>query len=234
LREYTIKAKAVKAWRLFDNRLTILLSSLSQTTLSIVFFTTYTKRGFIPIFDLTITYHNMETPKSTLIQPLPVLIGATAQDMLNTFANTPANDLNRVPFEGSWTAGQLAEHIRLSLSSGIGLINGNTQATDRVPDKYVQAVKDLFLNFDLKFKAAPIITPEDKDYDKEALTKELRGHFNDLINLAQTKDLTDTCLAAEFYGIGYLTGLEWAYQGVYHVQRHIQQLKNIQAQLEVN
>ena len=176
----------------------------------------------------------METPKSTLIQPLPVLIGATAQDMLNTFARTPVDDLNRVPFDGSWTAGQLAEHIRLSLSSGISLMNGKTQATDRAPDKHVQDVKDLFLNFDLKFKSAPIITPEDKDYDKEALTGELRNRFNDLINLAQTKDLTDTCLTAEFYGIGYLTGLEWAYQQVYHTQRHIQQLKNIQAGLEVN
>ena len=176
----------------------------------------------------------MESQKSILIQPLPVLIGATAQDMLNTFANTPVQDLNRVPFDGSWTAGQLAEHIRLSLSSGIGLINGNTQATDRVPDKYVQAVKDLFLNFDLKFKAAPIITPANKDYEKETLTNQLKNHFNDLINLAQTKDLTDTCLAAEFYGIGYLTGLEWAYQQVYHVQRHIRQLKGIQASLEVN
>jgi hypothetical protein len=176
----------------------------------------------------------METQKSTLIQPLPVLIGATAQAMLNTFELTAPDDLNRVPFEGSWTAGQLAEHIILSLSSGIGLINGNKQATDRVPDKYVQAVKDLFLNFDLKFKSAPIITPEDKHYDKDTLSTELKNRFNDLINLAQTKDLTDTCLAAEFKGIGYLTGLEWAYQGVYHVQRHIQQLKNIQAHLEVN
>jgi hypothetical protein len=176
----------------------------------------------------------METQKSTLIQPLPVLIGATAQDMLNTFELTAPHDLNRVPFEGSWTAGQLAEHIRLSLSSGIGLINGNTRATDRMPDMYVQAVKDLFLNFDMKFKAAPIITPEDKYYDKDTLSNELKNRFNDLINLAQTKDLTDTCLAAEFKGIGYLTGLEWAYQGVYHVQRHIQQLKNIQAGLEVN
>lgn len=176
----------------------------------------------------------METQKSNLIQPLPVLIGATAQDIIGTFALTPVTDLDRVPFEGSWTAAQLAEHIVLSLSSGISLINGDTQATDRAPDKYVKDVKDLFLNFDLKFKSAPIITPEDKDYDKEALTGELRSRFNNLINLAQTKDLTDTCLAAEFKGIGYLTGLEWAYQQVYHTQRHIQQLKDIQAGLAVN
>ena len=176
----------------------------------------------------------METQKSALIQPLPVLIGATAQDMLNTFTHTTADDLNRIPFEGSWTAGQLAEHVILSLTLGIGLINGHTQATDRLPDKYVQAVKDLFLNFDLKFKSAPNITPANKFYDKDTLSSELKNRFNDLISLAQTKDLTDTCLAAEFKGIGYLTGLEWAYQGVYHTQRHIQQLKNIQAHLGVN
>ncbi|MEN0056557.1 MAG: DinB family protein [Mucilaginibacter sp.] len=176
----------------------------------------------------------METPKSTLIQPLPVLIGATAQDMLNTFALTPVDDLNRVPFKGSWTAGQLAEHVILSLSLGTKVIEGNTQATDRAPDKHVKDVKDLFLNFDLKFKSAPDITPADKPYDKDTLSTSLKKLFNGLINLAQTKDLTDTCLAAEFKGIGYLTGLEWAYQQVYHTQRHIQQLKDIQEHLGVN
>ncbi|MBB6111747.1 DinB family protein [Mucilaginibacter lappiensis] len=169
----------------------------------------------------------MEQQKNALVQPLPVLIGSVAQAQLNLFEAVKQSEVNRIPFEGSWTAAELIEHMVLSISSSISLFNGPIRDTNRVPDQYVQYVKDMFLNFDLKFKSAPSIAPAAKLYDRDILIKKLRTAYNSLIYLVETKDLTDTCELWEFPTIGYLTRLEWAYQAVYHAQRHTQQLKNI-------
>ena len=169
----------------------------------------------------------MEQQKNALVQPLPVLIGSVAQAQLNLFEAVKQSEVNRIPFEGSWSAAELIEHMVLSISSSVDVLSGPVRDTDRVPDRYVQNVKDMFLDFDLKFKSAPQITPAKQLYDRDILIKKLRTVYNSLIYLVETKDLTDTCLLWEFPTIGYLTRLEWAYQAVYHAQRHTQQLRNI-------
>lgn len=164
-------------------------------------------------------------------QPLPIQIKATGDELLQTLDAVNEEDINKVPFAGSWTAGQLGEHIILSVSGITDMVNGPTGTTKRSPDQYVQALKDMFLDFNLKFKAAEIITPADKTYEKAYLKGKLAGLFENFKLLAETRDLTDSCLAAEFPGMGHLTRLEWMYQTVYHTQRHTQQLKGIKAHL---
>ncbi len=169
----------------------------------------------------------MEQQKNALVQPLPVLIGSVAQAQLNLFEPVKQSEVNRIPFEGSWTAAELIEHMVLSIGSAVEVLSGPVKVTDRAPDQYVQSVKDMFLNFDLKFKSAPSIAPATQLYDRDILIKKLRTVYNSLIYLVEVKDLTDTCLLWEFPTIGHLTRLEWAYQAVYHAQRHTEQLKNI-------
>jgi hypothetical protein len=168
-----------------------------------------------------------QSQTSTLPQPLAVLFESTANEFMQTIKSVTQDEINLIPFEGSWSAGQVIEHVRLSVLSTIAVINAPVKITERSPDKFAQAIKDLFLDFDAKYPTAPMLVPADKHYDKEFLTAELTAVFKELQENIQTKDLTDTCAAAEFTGIGYLTRLEWLTVAIYHTQRHAHQLNGI-------
>ncbi len=65
-------------------------------------------------------------------------------------------EINKIPFEGSWTPGQVADHM-INGTSGIPrLVHAQVEATSRAADEKVQAIKDVFLDFSLKMKA-PIL-----------------------------------------------------------------------------
>lgn len=164
-------------------------------------------------------------------QPLAVQLQSVADDLIQTLDFIRQEDINRIPFQGSWTAAQVGEHIVLSVSSITALLKGNSGTTNRAPDKYIQALKDMFLDLNLKFTSAPSITPDDKYYDKDILTAKLQIVFDEMLEVIDTKDLTDSCLESEFPGMGHLTRLEWLYQTLYHTQRHVHQLKNIKGYL---
>lgn len=55
--------------------------------------------------------------------------------------------LNKVPFNGSWTAGQVAEHVVLSNAGFLKVINGPFMETDKPADLLVETIKKDFLNF---------------------------------------------------------------------------------------
>jgi hypothetical protein len=134
--------------------------------------------------------------------------------------------LNIVPFEGSWTAGQLAQHMILSNSGFADLINGPVRDTDRAPDEHIDDLRS-FLDFSIKFKSPEFVRPPEKDYDKKELLHSLREIKTRLHQILETADLTKTCVAFEIPVTGYLTGLEAAHFVLFHTQRHIHQLKNI-------
>ncbi|MDD7887688.1 hypothetical protein [Flavivirga sp. 57AJ16] len=82
-----------------------------------------------------------------------------------------AETLNAVPFERSWTAGQAAEHI---IICGNGIPDSQTTETNRPYDEKVKPIKELFLNFDLKFKADPSLEPRSVSHEKEALIQKIK------------------------------------------------------------
>jgi hypothetical protein len=169
------------------------------------------------------------TLQTGVLQQVAADVEATLAAFIKTTLAIDPDNFNRVPVEGSWTTAQVAEHIRLSITGTIAIFNAPVTATYRDPGQYINAVKDIFLDFDARYPSAAAIVPADKSYSKEALKNELIAIFEELQQNIQTKDLTETCLAAEIPGIGHLTRLEWAYLAVYHAQRHDHQVKNIVA-----
>ena len=167
------------------------------------------------------------TLQAGVLQQVAADVEATGASFIKTILAINPDDFNRVPFEGSWTAAQVAEHIRLSITGTIAIFNASVTATDRDPGEYINAVKDIFLDFDARYPSAAAILPADKLYRKETLKDELAAIFGELQQNIQVKALTETCLAAQIPGIGHLTRLEWAYLAVYHTQRHDHQIKNI-------
>ncbi|HMG10145.1 MAG TPA: DinB family protein [Mucilaginibacter sp.] len=163
----------------------------------------------------------------TLNQLVTIQVESTEKKLMQTIASIKQKDINQVPFEGSWTAGQVCEHVNLSVSGVINTLKAPVEVTERSPDQYAKELRDLFLNFDLKFPSAPALMPSGMDHDKKTLINTLTGTFEHLVDTIQTADLTGIFPGFKFPGMGQLTRLEWVYLTIYHTQKHIHQIKNI-------
>jgi len=136
--------------------------------------------------------------------------------------------LNLVPFEGSWTAGQVSRHI---IKSTGGLPDDVTRSADRPADQHVAALAATFLNFDVKYNSPEFVVPEDIYYEKNSIVTELNRIKEKNVQIAKTKDLSTLCMGFEFPTIGYLTRYEWLKFMVFHTERHARQLRAITEKL---
>jgi len=151
----------------------------------------------------------------------------TLKELIQLVSSFNQEQINTIPFEGSWTAGQLGRHMIKSNSGFVEMLNGPVKDSGREPDKMVERIKEDFLDFNTKMKSPDFIVPENINYNKEALLSSLNNIKVDLNKAVLTLDLTKTCLVFELPVYGALTRLEAIYFVIYHTQRHIHQLKNI-------
>ncbi|WP_316804439.1 DinB family protein [Pedobacter nototheniae] len=147
------------------------------------------------------------------------------------FADFDQQQVNVVPFEGSWTAGQLAEHMIMANGGFTALLKGPVEETNRPVDLAVAKIKEDFENFDIRMEAPSFVIPPVKDYNREALIKKLNQIRLDIANAVDQLDLTKTITEWQLPGYGYLTRLEAVYFVAYHTRRHNRQLANIYRKL---
>src|SRR4051812_34857629 len=81
--------------------------------------------------------------------------------LLQTFSSA---EFNAIPFNDSWTAGQLAEHMLLSTSSIVKAMKLPGHNVTRQPDEGVEKIKTMFLDFDTKLNAPKLLLPTQKTY----------------------------------------------------------------------
>ena len=153
-------------------------------------------------------------------------VAGVLQELLSSFSE---EELNTIPFEGSWTAAQVGEHIRKSTKAMIQLITGSTKPTERNVEQFVEQISNDFLDFSTKLKAPDFIIPDSKQYEKERLLNSLSDLFDKTVALSRSLDLKETCTAFPFPGYGMLTRLEVFHFIVCHTRRHIHQLQTIKA-----
>ena len=143
---------------------------------------------------------------------------------LDSFSN---ENINTVPFEGSWTGGQVARHVLKSASGVSEALNGPAKTADRDPGQHLKLLGDIFLNFDIKMKSPDFVLPDDEPKDKGALIQLLEKTFNNIIKVAESEDLDMICTTFEMPNLGRLSKKEFIWFTIVHTQRHIHQLKNI-------
>jgi hypothetical protein len=154
--------------------------------------------------------------------------GAAVIDELNLFSE---EQLNIVPFEGSWTGGQVGEHL-LKSAGVVETIYGRTApTTDRAPDEKIPMLR-MFLDFSIKMKSPDFILPSDGFHARQPLIDQLQKDWERLGEAVGTLDLSETCLDFEMPNVGHMTRLEWISFYVYHSKRHLHQLRNILARLQ--
>ncbi|KQC01768.1 DinB family protein [Pedobacter sp. Hv1] len=155
----------------------------------------------------------------------------TFSALSNLIAAFDAENFNKVPFENSWTAGQVAEHLILANTGFAAVLNAQVKETDRAIDELVPRLQSDFLNFEFKMQSPDFIYPESKAYDQTAQLAKIKEIQELTAKEVETLDLSKTCLAFELPVYGFLTRLEAIYFVIYHTQRHTHQLKNINQKL---
>ena len=156
----------------------------------------------------------------------------TVDEFVTTLSQFTQEEINKVPFKGSWTAGQVGRHILKALGGAPELfMYGEVKETERAPDEKVKAIDGDFLNFNVKFKSPEFIIPENVEYNKEELINSLKEVKEKTVEVAKTKDLSLTSLAFEMPVYGFLTLYELIHFSKVHTIRHNRQLKNIQEKL---
>ena len=132
--------------------------------------------------------------------------------------------VNKVPFEGSWTAGQLAEHI-IRAPSWDG--EGTMRPIDRLYYEQVDLIRSHFLDFSIKFQSPDFILPEKTHHDKTGLLNALEQIKETHLRTIQHKDLHAQWIDFEMPVYGFLTRFELLKLNIVHVQRHTNQLQRI-------
>ncbi|HEX6169675.1 MAG TPA: hypothetical protein VFZ33_08280, partial [Chitinophagaceae bacterium] len=96
--------------------------------------------------------------------------------------------------------------------------------TDRPYDQHATAIRDLFLNFQMKFPAAPALQPDRKRYATGELFSMLDRNLDNILTMIQNDDLTETCVDIQLPGWGALTKYEWLVLFETHIIRHTNQV----------
>lgn len=155
-------------------------------------------------------------------------ISSVFDEVIDVLNEIPQNLFNKVPFEDSWTIGQVAEHIAICSR---GIPDSHVKEVERVYDENEEALKGIFLDMGQKAKAAPAVTPHLPPHQKEELLEKIKANKIVLTKTIKDKELSQICLDMEFPFMGYLTRYEWLRFVQVHTQRHLNQIKNIQAHL---
>ncbi|ELR68005.1 hypothetical protein C900_01268 [Fulvivirga imtechensis AK7] len=153
-------------------------------------------------------------------------------ELLRMLQSLTQEELNTVPFEGSWTAGQLGEHL-LRAYGVTEVLKGAVEPTQRPPDQKVEEVKQLFLDFNIKMKSPQAVLPQASTNDKNKLIPALKIRVEEMAEVLENYDLSMTCKEFAIPEYGPFTRLEWLWFNTIHTQRHIHQLKNIVKSLRV-
>jgi hypothetical protein len=151
----------------------------------------------------------------------------TFSDLYKTSRLFINEQIDAVPFEGSWTPGQVMEHMLKAVAGIPSICMGATQPAQRPQDEKTEAIKNLFLDFSIKFKSPDFIEPTETQHDKNQLLAEFKKTEQAFSDMIIGQDLAQLCLDFDLPGFGQLTRYELLHFGLIHTQRHIRQLNNI-------
>ncbi len=164
---------------------------------------------------------------------ISIEIRKTTDELIQLISLTTDKQFNEIPFEGSWTLAQVGSHLLKSYRLAEALETGPVTSTQRSPDKEIEKIKKIFLDFNAKYKSAEALLPTDEPIEKEKILSGLQERISKINEVIQTKDLTETCIGMPFKGIGELTRIEWLGVILFHTQRHIDQMKTILKSLKL-
>jgi len=148
----------------------------------------------------------------------------TTSDLFQLLDRFDQQNINRIPFEDSWTAAQLADHItrsNLSITKAL-LLNGAAATRDK--GARIKELKEIFLDFKTKLKSPEFIVPTKTSYERSSVLSYLKQSVEKLLEVSTQTDMSTMINHPAF---GDITKFEILHFVLYHTQRHFYQLKKI-------
>src|SRR5574340_1019575 len=152
-----------------------------------------------------------------------VCLDETSAELLQLVQPVDVDTFNAVPYINSWTAAQVIVHVIKSNLTIAKALKLEGKIMEREPDERVEELKDLFLDFTLKFQSPGFILPPDDWYGKEEIIRDFTQSIEQLKVEGGEVDLAE---AISHQAFGEITKLELLYFVLFHTQRHIHQLQN--------
>lgn len=145
--------------------------------------------------------------------------------LLKFFSSFDSEDFNKKTTDGSWTPGEIAEHL-LRLDIAINrILQGSSRVANRAADEKSATIKFVFLDLEKKLQAPKEILPSDTIKDPFSILTKMRAERHKMIDMVQNKDLSEICTSFSHHAFGELTRLEWIYLSIYHAERHMLHLE---------
>jgi hypothetical protein len=83
------------------------------------------------------------TAEKPEVKELFEALDKTTMELLQLISSFSQKDINAIPFEGSWTAAMVADHLLKSYTV-IDILNGPGKKTERRPDQKIEKIKEVF------------------------------------------------------------------------------------------
>ena len=151
-------------------------------------------------------------------------LDGTWTEFFNLVDSVDETLINVVPFENSWTVAQVATHVKKSNNAIIQGLQMQGEACNRNPEEGAGRLKNMFLDFTVKYDSPSFIIPDKKEYKKDTVIEQLKNSIKQLKQLRSNTNLIEIIDLPIF---GKVTKLEILHFVLYHTQRHIHQLKEI-------
>ena len=148
-----------------------------------------------------------------------------ANQLLQLLSSLEEEQLNQVPLSGSWTAGQIGDHLFKSYGI-VEILHGRVEECSRPPDQKLGPIKKEFENFSIKMESPKEILPSVENLSKADLLARLKYRLDQQREAILTTDLSKLCLDFSIPENGPFTRLEWLGFSVIHTRRHLHQIRN--------
>jgi hypothetical protein len=151
----------------------------------------------------------------------------TTNELLATISLFTPGEFNEVPFEGSWTGGQVAEHLFKSEARLPKVLGSPSKPAERDPFEKTGILASVFLDFNTKLNSPEFILPSTEEKKKEFFLDGFAKNREEIKKVINAIDLSKTITDIPFPQMGELTGWEWLFFLNAHTKRHTRQMKNI-------
>lgn len=151
-------------------------------------------------------------------------IGGIFAELLDLYDSIGHERINDIPYEGSWTASQLLDHVAKSTNGIASTLMQDGKKPGREVTQRVAELKTIFLDFSNKMQSPVSIVPGDGPFEKQDVTEKLNMAFEELAKETRHTNLDGL---VEGLPLGPVTKLELLHFVGYHSARHLEQLKRI-------